>query len=291
MLTAGEIRRRGDRRRSRRRVATGAGVLVVGLIAGIAVWQGPLTGGRADPDWANPPSILPTPSLSSSPSSPESPSPSTPESTSDSPPPSSTASPAATTPPTWANLPEVDEVLEPGYGVVKDEHEGTGSTAIGLCAPSSLAGPTTTLVREYGSKDYPVDTWAVVLGYPNAEAASVGFNRINDAAVECATRLEDDGLTDARIHDASDEVAFDPSSVDADPVRVGYSSGFGLIPDDPDQNGRWTQTTVIQAGERVLWVTNQFDGMDLNCTVSADPDMEQCGLVAAIPRLLTRLVR
>ena len=285
MLTPVEVRRLGSRRRKGRQIATGIGAAVVAVAIGFGVAQSPLFDRNAEPDWATTPTstattALPSPSTSPDPIEPT-------PTTTGAPSPTAQAAP----PPTWDNVPVADDVIEAGYGETKGQFEGKGQSAIGLCDPGDWGSPGTVLVREFGSAgDHPVDTWAVVLGYRSVADATAGFDLIQEAAVSCADRLEASGLVDPRITDASAEVPFEPSSVEAKPVRVGYSSGAGLIADDPFQMGRWTQTTVVQAGERVVWMTNHFDGMDFNCVVAPEPDMQQCPLTASVPDVLTRLV-
>lgn len=290
MLPPSEIRRRGNRRRAGRYLGTAAGVAALAIIAGVAVWQSPLLDDRSGPDWAGP-SPSPTASPTATPTPPPTP-------TTVPPTPSTPGSPVApevpsVTPPGWANVPTADLLLDPQVtGEVKAEHEPPPGVAIGLCDPGDYGSPSTFLVRELGlaGDAYPTDVWAVVLGYPSVDAATAGFDTINDAAINCAGQLEDAGLTDARIQDHSDDVVLNPDIVDAEPVRVGYSFGFGLIPEDAYDTGRWTESTVLQAGERVMWITTTFDGQDFNCSVAPDPDAQQCLRPAAVPSLLTLLV-
>lgn len=259
MLPASEIRHRGNRRRTTRRVAAGTIVGALLLTAGVGLWQSPLLDQFRDPQWAT--TAVPE----------------TPEPT--------------VIPPTWDNAPTAEMLFpDDAPGEIKAEYEGPGQAAKGLCDPGEYGEPTVHLTREFGAPgDYPAYLDATVFGYDSPEAASRGFALIRDAALNCAEPMATrSGLTDPRVADETAELPFDASAVTAQPTDAAYVRQAGLIPDSDD--GMWGATLVVQAGERVLWITRTVVGMDDNCVASADdPDVMQCQEAAALPEALEAL--
>lgn len=314
MLPPSEIRRLGNRRRRTRNVV-GAG-LVVALIAvaGFGLTQSGLLNAVnppnvvASPSPSDPESQAPTESESPSESESETPEPTdteTPE-TSETPPATETDDPSASDsgnppvatvkPPTWDNAPTpemFEQPSQPDYVLeVKNQYEGMGQAAKGLCDQGYYGDPTTHLTREIGSKgDYMPHIDATVFGYKSAEDATAGFEKIRDAALNCAEQMNNSvELEDAKVHDQTSEVPFDAGSVDAEPVKMAYVSYAALISDS--EEGMFGDTLVVQAGERVLWITSTIRGMDKNCTpADGDENEMQCELPAALPKAVEALLK
>lgn len=300
MLPAVEIRRRGDRRRTTRNIAMTAGVVIVALAAGFGIWQSPLLNDNRSPDWANTavpeptvPTIDPTdptvdptdPSVDPTKLPSETPL-TEPTQESSSP---VTQVPPAVIPPTWDNSPTAEMLFpDEAPGEIYAEYEGLGEAGHGLCDPGQYAEPSTILTRAYATPGYPPYIDAIVFGYDSVDAASAGFDLIYDEAVGCQRAMEEaHGLSNTRIHDATDEVPFDLSVVDD--ARMAYVTYMGIYPNS-DQ-GMFGQTVVLQAGERVLWLTQAFEGMDDNCAPTPSEYEQQCQLPASIPEVLPRLVQ
>lgn len=298
MLSAQEVRRRGDRRRRNRRIGVAAGGLALAVVAGIGLWQTPLVDGMRPPDDAVPlpadpsettPGEEPSRGMTEEPPS-ESPTPSEPEETpADGPSEPATGTPTVP-PPTWGNVPVAEEVLGGGSpGGVGDEYTDLSAVDLGLCAPAAFGSPGTTLARDYAYEGYDPSVSAVVLGFDSADEASAVFDVTQQAALDCASAYEAEGLTDARVDDASDDLEFDAGVLDAEIVQAGYSTTAGVLPDDEFGMGLWTTTLVVQADERVLFLTSNFEGMDNNCIVSSDGPEGQCTFAANLPAMLERL--
>lgn len=299
MLPPSEIRRRGNRRRTTRHVSVAAGVMALVLTAGVGVWQSPLLDQLRTPQWANT-AIPQTPSPTASDGATEVPT--------QSPSPSPTPQPTETVtsgspvvpptdptvaPPSYANLPTAEMLfLDQSPGVIKNEFEGLGVSS--LCVPGEVGAPITVLSREYGREgDWPAYISAAVLGYATPEEASAGFDLLKADSLTCADVDPKFGApSEVTTRDQTDEVPFDDSAVDASPARMSYVTGL-MILTEPEKEGFgvFTDTVVVQAGERVLLLTSAFEGMDNNCEPSGeDPDIGQCQLPAAIPEAIQALV-
>ena len=282
MLSAQEVRRLGDRRRTTRRV--GLSVAAVGAVAalGVGVWAAvPLIAPDDGPDWAASPTPTVSPTVSPDPTVTPSPSPT------DVPSPSAPTVPA---PPTWANVPTL-ELMYP-YGssplvAVLSETETMGETAKGLCDRGEWGSPTTTLVRSFGIEgEQP--TYAIVLGYADEAAASEGYDQIHTAAVECESIMTEAGWD--RVSSAEDtRLPFDGSTVEEEPTRAAYFFGMAVM--EGEDLGVFNDTLVMQAGERVVWLVSTFEGMDNNCSVLANDDAGQCSFAKSMPEVLELLVK
>lgn len=305
MLPATEIRRLGERRRTTRTVAVSTAVLVFALVAGFGIWQSPLLSEYRNPQWAATavpetpdPSDEPTPVPSQEPTPDPSPEPTPSVSPTAAPSPAGSPSegpggPAAPAvdPPTWANAPTADMLFyDYAPGEIKNQYEGLGQAAKGLCDPGSYSDPSTILTREFGTLgDFPAYLEAMTLGYDSPAAASEGFDAIKAAALACEGPLADRaGLEQPQVYDVTAEVPFDPTVVDDAPVRMSYITYLGLIPDS--DFGIFGETLLLQAGPRVLWVTADFEGQDNNCAYApGNQDIDQCQVPAGIERMLNNL--
>ena len=195
-------------------------------------------------------------------------------------------------PPTWDNAPTPEMFSPPeAPDVIKNQYEGMGQAAKGLCDSGSYGEPTTILTREMGAapEEYGSYLDAVVFGYATTEEATATFDVLKDAALNCEEAMETRAnLTDAGVHDATAEVPFDATVTDAEPTRMAYVTYAGLIPDS--DSGLFGETLLLQAGERLLWVTTTIEGQDFNCSPdSDDPDIMQCQVPAGIPEALAQL--
>lgn len=288
MLPAAEIRRLGNRRRTTRHVAVAGVVAALALVAGLGIWQSPLLEQHRNPQWANtaiPETPSPAPTETETPSAPSVDPTQGP--TTDAPP-----APPAVIPPTWDNAPTPEMFSPPeAPDVIKNQYEGMGQAAKGLCDSGSYGEPTTILTREMGAapEEYGSYLDAVVFGYATAEEATATFDVLKDAALNCEEAMETRAnLTDAGVHDATAEVPFDATVTDAEPTRMAYVTYAGLIPDS--DSGLFGETLLLQAGERLLWVTTTIEGQDFNCSPdSDDPDIMQCQVPAGIPEALAQL--
>ena len=256
MLPASEIRRRGNRRRTCRHLALGAGACALVLTAGVALTQTTLLSQVADPMWAN------------------------------------SAEPSPVAPMLdWAMVPGVEgffapEALNAGRVLAQRDQLGAGK---GLCDPGEVGAPSSVLVREISGVDLVAPFgWATVLQYDSSEAATVGFETIRDAALNCQDQAVSAGLTDPRFADLSDEVPFEPSAVAAKPVNMAYLTGSGLLPGTDE--GIFSDTLVVQAGDRVLWLTETVQGQDFNCSPAPTHEVAQCSLPAALPKAVFDLL-
>lgn len=271
MLPPSEVRRRGSRRRAVRHTGITAGALALTLVAGFGVWQSPIVQALRD-STAVPLPADPTQSPTESPSP--------------------TQVPVTVVPPTFDNLPVGEQVMGGPLPVeIREEYEGVGQAAKSFCDPGDYGMPTSILTREYGVQGYPTSVSAVVFGYDSDEAAAEAFDILHTAGVECATVYESKDYTNVRVEVASEAVPVDASAVDATDVRTGYITAVGNPPENPE-TGLWTEVFILQADERVLYVTNAFEGQDNNCIVEAgDPDMGQCTLAANAQAMLEQLVQ
>lgn len=285
MLPATEIRRRGDRRRVTRRIATGTGICALALTAGFGIVQSPLLDGlRDNPSWANTPDPVPTPS-------PTDPAP-TPEPTD----PSPTDTPTPTQSPvrdlSWETVPGVEAFFPADFldaGRVHSERTELGDGK-GLCDPGAVGDPEAVRVRAIAGVDNTDPFgWATVLQYRSVAEATDAFETIRDAALDCGDQARDRGLLDPGFNDLTAAVPFDAAAVDADPVTMAYLTGMGLLPDSDE--GIFASTVVLQAGDRVLWLAEEVQGMDYNCGPAPDNDAGQCSMPAALEQAAQNLLR
>lgn len=289
MLPATEIRRRGDRRRVTRRIVTGTGICALALTAGFGIAASPLLDGlRDDPSWATTPD--PTPTLS-----PTDPAP-TPSPTEPPPAPSPTDAPTPTQAPvrdlSWETVPGV-EAFFPEYvldaGRVHSERTELGD-ATGLCDPGAVGNPDAVRVRAIAGVDNAEPFgWATVLQYRTVAEATEAFGTIRDAALDCGDQARARGLLDPRFTDQSAAVPFDAAAVDADPVTIAYLTGSGLLPDS--EEGIFASTVLLQAGDRVLWLAEEVQGMDYNCGPAPDNVAGQCPMPAVLEQAAQDLLR
>ncbi|HMR48311.1 MAG TPA: hypothetical protein PKE40_04105 [Arachnia sp.] len=287
MMPADEVRRRGTRRRTTRLAGIAAGSLAVVAVAGFGIWQSPLADGLRTPQWAD--TAVPSPEPTETPTETPPPSPT----------PTNTETPTipgpTLVPPTWDNLPTGEMLSDPAVpGSVTQlaDYEGPGQSAKGLCGPGDWGTPSTFLVREYGAdlEDAEPFYWAAVLGYDSAADADAGFAALHEAAAQCGTQLVDAGWNDPRTEDLSGSLP-PVENTDADPVVMSFFGSVALS-DDPDSDpGVFSDTLIVQAGERVLWVSLGFEGWDHNCVVWEDPDMDQCAMGYSLQDMYDALVK
>lgn len=285
-LPAAEIRRRGDRRRTTRRVT--GGVLGAALIAaaGFGVVNSPLFGNKANP----------IPAQTASPSPTATPSPTTAPSPSEKP--SATVTETVTQPvstvrkPTVDNLPTVDELfpynsqIDEPLTITFEDSEGLGQAAKGLCDPGEYGNPSTTLVRDFKVEGNPGKI-AVVFGYDTAEQASAGMKLLGDAARNCASQINTDHFTKPWATESTKDLEDDLTGISAQVSQARVFEAGGLIPDR--DTGIWNITTLVQAGERVLWVTDTFEGQDYNCSLKPDDVAGQCENAKSLTAVYDRL--
>lgn len=79
-------------------------------------------------------------------------------------------------------------------------------------------------------------------------------------------------------------------NTDADPVVLSFFGTVALSADPDNEPGVFSDTLIVQAGERVLWVTLGFEGWDHNCVVWEDPDLPQCAMGAGLQDMYDALV-
>ena len=325
-LPASEIRRLGDRRRTRRRTGIAASVAGVTAVAVTALAIGTGFNRRDTPEIAAPSSVVAsastaTPSPTSS--APQTPSPTneasrttqnTPTVTPSSDPaqtsPPATVSPTATTTqatpgstgpaltqgpftvPTWVNVPTVAEMFPNAQTPVKQtgQFEGIGQAAVGLCDPGEHGAPTKVLRREFAwSGDSKASKTAVVFSYASVDEATAQYQRLNRAAANCRTQLASSGHTNTSVdHEAN--LPFNPDVVDVSPTRAEFYVATGTRPEQVDE-GWWNVSMVIQSGNRVLWTVETFTGQDYNCSAQKDDVAGQCAFPASMDAMTKRLVR
>lgn len=260
MLPPSEIRRLGNRRRITRRVTTGIAAAALLAVAGFGVYSSPLLDEVLNgPDWANTTSPSPQP---------------TPRELG------------------WETVPGVEAFFPPeglGLGTVLAEQTELG-TGKGTCDPGALGSPNAVRVREVAGVGFEKPFgWATVLQYDTAAEATVSFEMIRDAALGCSGQAADSGLTDPSFRDYSAQVAFDASTVEAEPVTMAYISGGGLLPGSDE--AIFSDTVVLQAGDRVLWLTESVQGMDFNCGPAPVNDAVQCVLPAVLGQAAQNLLK
>ena len=293
MLPPSEIRRLGARRRATRRAVTTVGVAALAVAAGFGLYSSPLLDGlRDEPMWATTASPSPEPTRTPSPTPTVTPPVVDPTQTPVGPSsgPTGPATPARTL--GWVTVPGVEAFFPPealDAGKVMGERTELGG-AKGVCDPGEVGSPNAVLVREIGGVDNTEPFgWASVLQYDSAADATRAFRTIRDAALACEEQMTDAGLTNPRTADYSADVPFDATTVDADPVAMAYLTGSGLIPDADE--GIFSSTLVLQAGDRVLWLAEKVQGMDYNCGPAPDNDAEQCAMPAALAEAARNLLK
>lgn len=274
VLSASEIRRRGSRRRLTRHVAVGVGACAFALAAGFGTVQ---AFAPSTPDWANP---SPVPTVSA------------PEAT----PTAAPSGPSVLTglaAPTWENMVTPDLLFTQGEvpGVVKDDSEGPPAAGSTACASPEVGDPTTVLTRTMGleGERWPALYHATIYGYPDVARAEAAFDQLKAENLTCRQRLSEQGWTAPSTQDLTDDVVFTPP-VGAEDAQVAYTLSMGG-PDAASEMGLFVETTLIRTGARVLVLTQQFEGMDYNCSVVADPDIAQCAAPAALDAIAERLSR
>lgn len=286
MMPAHEVRRRGNRRRTVRRTGIAAGAMAVLLAAGIGIWQSPLL--RSSHDGIAVPAT-PSPTATESDESPTAVGTESPTAS-----PSPTETPTTTAPAamntTFEDMPDASW-LWPDWvsGEVKDEYTGLGQAGKGMCDPSMIGKPIRVLTREYGAKgDFPTSVWVMLAEYDNAAEATVGFDAIRGAVARCdqLTAERDNDVEGMDSFDQSGELPFDVHAIGVDPTRASLTSYEAGIP--ATEEGYFGQVMVIQMGNRVLWGVDEITGMDYNCSIQPDPDLEQCPLPGAAQKMAER---
>lgn len=267
MLPATEIRRRGDRRRTARRVGATLAIasIAVGVGVGVYAVAPQFRDGFQAPQYAATPAPAPIPADSSGGGSPASP-----------------TAPDLPTPPTWANVPTVELMYPYDSSIAEQtgEYEGMGEAAKGLCDPGEWGDPSTVLVREFGVDGVTYE-YAVVLGYPSADAASAGFDLLAEAARDCSTQILASGFDRADAQELAGLV--DESGADDPTMRAGYFTAMAAH--DGEDVGTFNDTLLVQRGERVAWLVSTFEGMDNNCSVAAGTDAMQCEFAYSMPNV------
>ena len=329
-LPASEIRRLGDRRRTRRRTGIAASVAGVTAVAVTALAIGTGFNRRDTPEIAAPSSVVASPSTASptttpSPTSsaPQTPSPTneasrttqnTPTVTPSSDPaqtsPPATVSPTATTTqatpgstgpaltqgpftvPTWVNVPTVAEMFPNAQTPVKQtgQFEGIGQAAVGLCDPGEHGAPTKVLRREFA---WTRDSKA------SKTAVVFSYASVDEATAQyqrltrAAANCKTQLTSTGHTRVSSyryDDLPFNPDVVDVSPTRAGFYGASGAKPEQVDE-GWWNVSMVIQSGNRVLWTVQTFIGQDYNCSAQKDDVAGQCDFPASMDAMTKRLVR
>ena len=68
-----------------------------------------------------------------------------------------------------------------------------------------------------------------------------------------------------------------------------YLTGSGLLPDS--EEGIFASTVLLQAGDRVLWLAEEVQGMDYNCGPAPDNEAGQCPMPAVLEQAAQDLLR
>lgn len=289
--TASEIRRRGDRRRTTRRVVGGTGACALLLVAGFGAFQ------ALAPDTPDVAEQSPTPTASTSPSATTAPSP-TPTPTQPSPTPS-TPAPTPTTqpsptgvpaaiPPTWDNVatPEMLALEGDIPLIVSDEYEGKGQAPQSFCMTDLPGAPSRILTRVMGFGEGDPSLYsAVVFGYADSDQAAAAFDQLREDAVNCDDALVDLGFTDPKLYDYTDQVSFTPPG-DVTDAGHAYILGMAAPADETSVDGRFVETTLIRQDERVLMVFQSFLGQDYNCSTDVNDDVAgPCRVIAGMDEM------
>ncbi|WP_203566741.1 hypothetical protein [Aestuariimicrobium ganziense] len=259
MLPPSQVRRLGERRRTRRRVGVASGALALALLAGSALALNGSMFGSDDPQWAG----TPSPSASSSVTSTTRPSP-TPTDT--------RSTPAAKTDNgllSAANLPSGAEIylLEPN-DLMFETSAGIGGRgeqdALGVCDgglmnfPGTVAewqgiygGPAEGVPNPQDYSDYEVE--AVVMQFVNDDAAKRALATITGWYAGCDTKLK--GINPkAGLH-------AEPVLVEGGATIHYYAAS---ISGDNEMYQNFENSVVIQSGPRVLVMFERLYGQDNN---------------------------
>lgn len=208
--------------------------------------------------------------------------------------PTPTETPTTTAPPatniTFEDMPAAS-LLWPDWapGEIKDEYTGLGQAGKGMCDPGTIGKPVRVLTREYGAKgDYPTSVWIMLAEYDNAAEATVGFDEIRGAVARCdlLTAERENDVENMDSFDLTGDLPFDVDAIGVDPTKASLTSyGAGIPATD---EGYFGQVMVIQMGNRVLWGVDEIIGLDYNCSIQPDPDLEQCPLPGAAQKMAER---
>ncbi|MBK7820924.1 MAG: hypothetical protein IPJ61_07535 [Tessaracoccus sp.] len=289
MLSPAEIRRRGDRRRATRHTTSAIAAVLALTVGGVTVWNSPLLDNIRTPQWAAPGPTTPTTQTPLNPL------------TSPSQPADPTGSPVAPAviPPTWANLPTAEifnaRQQAPWVSLV-GEFEGEGESGRGYCDPGRIYGtPSTELVRVFGSPEAEISEsiWATVLGYPSVERAEQAFATLRDGVANCPERIEQIGkYPNPKGYDNTADLPFDPEWAGGAPTDHAFLTSVGMDPPG-EFGGLFSDTLLVRAGDRVLWVTQDVYGPDHNCSIAPDDEHipEQCLIPAAMQETVETLVK
>lgn len=322
MLPPSEIRRLGDRRRTRRHVGVAAGALGISLLAGAAVWTGSvIVKGDDEPQWAGTPTAAvstPSPSASGSSSAPASPTPSDVVSTSV--PPTSTepttsteeptteatstepteepttAEPTATetdsyppiSQPSLATLPTTSEIFlnEPGDMKVRATYKGWGQAAMLICQKAQLPAKTV-YIREFDAQADTAENNSVaiaaVLGFNTPEEATKARKQVISWYANC-------GKSGVETYpDPGIDVVMDRITVPGGAQPFG-GYAMGSIMTNPDKTGTYEDVFVIQANARLMIVSQYFFAQqDHNCGSQQGGEAEMCPIYDRANELGLRL--
>lgn len=162
---------------------------------------------------------------------------------------------------------------------------------MGQCDAGPVGSPQTVLTRLYSAQDGSGEPprGARVVAYASPQEATDAYRQMVNAAVDCATR---EATTNRLTSPAVDTqtVDHDPAAISAQPVRVHYSTLSGRN-DNPDETlrGTWVDTLVLQAGNRVMYLTMEVDGQDYNCGANPSDVIGACDLPTNVQKYLELL--
>lgn len=88
------------------------------------------------------------------------------------------------------------------------------------------------------------------------------------------------------MNDRSGDLPFDESAVDAELYSAAFSEG-GWLTDNG--MGIFQSILIVQTDDRVAVISGSFEGMDNNCTIAEDPDLEPCPVPTSLTRIAQRL--
>ena len=260
-LPASEVRRLGDRRRTRRHTGLAAGTLGLTLLAGTALavngdWFG--TTGPAQPDWAATPTVTRAPTE--------------PVSTNDA--------------PTSADLPTAQQV----FWNVPGDLTPTGPDVNNLApAPSACMGDpsdlsaTTTLVRRFdGGAGLRINETVVVLGFESAADATRAKGIIDGWYVSCVAQLKSAGASHAFVTNAPDALRLGAAGDAVTPSSGTYHAVTYIDSASAPDEGHFEDVVVAQLGDRIVWTTARFDGNENNCMPTAGDGAPQCTVAAQL---------
>lgn len=160
---------------------------------------------------------------------------------------------------------------------------GLGQATQNSCEAGEFGNYTDVWTTEYAYTGAGVPViGARTLKYKSVEDATAAFHLLRGQSALCKSPTGEANV----MNDRSGDLPFDESAVDAELYSAAFSEG-GWLTDNG--MGIFQSILIVQTDDRVAVISGSFEGMDNNCTIAEDPDLEPCPVPTSLTRIAQRL--